>query len=244
VLADISLFESNTIGQNKQSQMSMFNSDLSPLFDQFSSVRQAADKCSDIVLTLQDDDESAILVGKIADAQRQYENELFSLRQKICKGIGEGLDDADRRAYLKLSADLKSEFQIDDPVLIRAKEIAKGIPKPTFNNDEQEAYMKEEFQKQKQEFIETVASELSERADTLEESAGLEYRNIVGYGINTLVDDLNELQPEQSEEKRLNQILKKLDGSIQAAEQVAQKPPLLLERSKTLSEDLKRTIKS
>jgi len=242
MLADISLFESNTIGQNNKSQMSMFNSDLTPLFDQFNTIKQAADRCGDIASSLQDYDEMAILVGKIADAQKQYEDELFSLRQKICKGIGEGLDDSDRKAYLKLSDDLKNEFQIDDPVLHRVGEIVAGVPKPTFNNNDADRLA--EFDSLKREFIQSATSELMERADTLEESAGLEYRTIASSALNRAVESLQEITLEKSELPKLEAMLKQFSDTVSAAEVATVRPKLDLVKTKQAGDNIKRLLKT
>ena len=246
MLADISFFES--LGKNNgQGANTVFNGPSAILFQRYGDVKYASAKCDEIIDSVQSSgvQEMATLIGAMSDARKKYGDELFSLQQKIGKEMERGLDDQDRRAYLKLPTDIKSDFQdlvSGDPVLVHANKTAEGKPAPTFNNYDDDR--RAEFASYKNEFFQSATSELLERANMLKESTGQEYRNIVRSALNTAIESLRTITLERSELPKLEAILKRFSDTIDAAEIATARPKLELPRTKQAGENLKRMLGS
>jgi hypothetical protein len=242
MLADISAFEAIASGQAVSiiGGNAIFNSELAPLLEQYTSVKKNTERCDGILASLQDAEDTALLVGKVADAQGQFEKQLSSIRQRIGKEAGNGLDEADRKAFVKTTPESKSDFQDlmrNDPVLRYAN---GAISDTNIFNSPDPHQQRAEFNRLLTEFAETARGELQERINTLSDQTGThEFGRIVGAALRTAVGSLQALTPARSEMPKLEATLKKMSDTIHAAEVVAQRPKLELSRTKEAGEKLK-----
>ena len=123
--ADLSVLESlQKIAGTTDGDNLVFNSSLPLLLTEFQKMKKVADQCTAIADSLKDVEGASILVSAVSDVKSEVEKNMLGLQQKICKGVSDGLDAADRHVFLALEESTQDELKMaiaGDAVLLEAR---------------------------------------------------------------------------------------------------------------------------
>jgi len=89
---------------------SVFNSTLPVLLPEYQKIRRVSEICGVITDSIKDIEGTAVLVSAVVDVQRQCDDDMLTLKQKICKEGAGNFDDADRHAYIRSDERTQAEF--------------------------------------------------------------------------------------------------------------------------------------